>query len=1296
MHAEAQLSIAQRFRIAKAKSRRLLEKFDEAQHPRDDHGKFTDGGGGDAPSGSGDSIKTAIGKDLDHPNLTGLKEAVDRGAWNLTIDKVKTYGSQKTTEIGISPRIPSDWLSHTNPTGSVRSYAPGKAKVDEDGYLVPTVKDTEAAIPKVATPGVIYRGMSYEEYQSALKNGNFASMGGYNLGDEQKGLTYYSSEPAQAVNYAHSYAPWAFKAVPGRPAVVVGVADPGGHIVNPQQPTELGINKPVPTSAIREVYLGEPIISQPGYVEVIQENGRPPMEGSRNSPSITVEWRKQSEPADLKIVPPPQKAAWGKDVGKALDWENQVLQHLAREAAWFDARDEAKRLLGKYSDDEPRDSDGRWSGGGGDDSDAGGKDEDEDKARFNSRKDFLSDEAWNSSWELQNKIYGMLIDAADSGPYDGGCVIMAQALQKIVGGNVVGLTSANGRVQHAVVKTGDTYHDYSGSGSLKAVMDHLNKLESLDPAHEVVAARPMRKDDLPGAPRNNKVASEIAALIKKNKAYDPSEPRDDGGKWTSGGGDTPEEAEKFQSEKLITDGPREGTSRVRVVKDPNIGIWGGSHSGSSAITGHSATVMGIGGYESDGVSKQESNLGNKFLDVIAKGQGAGEKLYHGFSNSKGIVWKEGDTIRLPLTATSGDIDTSTSYGVNYSREDNSGATVFEFPARTAMAGYARWDRNSTKDLGHTWSEAIVAGEFKVAGIGTRTEQGFKQLPVRVVTLEPTALFDRASGKWISKSAEADLSTLVGQCENHQFPTHPSSADPVKDKAWQQARDQAQRLLHKYDPSEPRDDSGKWTSGGGSDSDSKPSGGGKSKKPAKKEDFDKAGIGIRVTGGGAKGEQEFIDKWNDKVGMEPEEFKKSFLGNVPASMNISGYSNGTKFNVRGGIKGTGSLEGHEIGTYEREVDLDAKSAYSAYFKLEKTATKHDIGKKVLAGNVATYKQIGIEKVKVTANIDVGGYAWAKYGYVPTQDSWNSLRGDLEKKLTGGGGSTSSRRNPNAEEADDWDQLSSDRQDDVRDEWMRSTRQEFISSEEQNWRESGQALDDAKSDTAFNYQAYPDSIPEWVNTALERARTKQQDAGGKEIPFTNKQLYDAIELTYENDGEGGNDPEITFDDKALHDALADPNQQTLPGIEPPDLSKLLDRGMRGEIDTMLTFAFNEKAQEAADEMDPPSYLADNVEEYQDDSWSGMRDRDRLDFAQRNNMADIEIEPDEEEPQAEMELPKTDVDPVLAAVRSSDPKSIWKVADSPQGKSLLLGTGWSGVLNLKDKDQMDRFNKYVGKAA
>jgi hypothetical protein len=247
--------------------------------------------------------------------------------------------------------------------------------------------------------------------------------------------------------------------------------------------------------------------------------------------------------------------------------------------------------------------------------------------------------------------------------------------------------------------------------------------------------------------------------------YDESQhPRDDRGRWEDAGGEgtsaqaastskRPDAAaraaedKKFETEKLITDGPNEGHSRVGIVKDRDAYLWGNSHTGSSAITGWSSKEMGIPGYRDLEPSTEAKALGDKFLDAIANGRLSEEPLYHGFNDRKRIDWKVGDTVRLPLTATSGDADNSASFGISYSRDDNSGATVFEFPRGTPMAGYARWDRNYTKDLGHTWQEAITAGGFKVTALRSMTESGYKQLPVKVVVLEPVELFDPATKQW---------------------------------------------------------------------------------------------------------------------------------------------------------------------------------------------------------------------------------------------------------------------------------------------------------------------------------------------------------------------------------------------------------------------------------------------------------------------------------------------------------------------------------------------------------------------
>ena len=269
-------------------------------------------------------------------------------------------------------------------------------------------------------------------------------------------------------------------------------------------------------------------------------------------------------------------------------------------------------------------------------------------------------------------------------------------------------------------------------------------------------------------------------------------------------------------------------------------------------------------------------------------------------------------------------------------------------------------------------------------------------------------------------------------------------------------------------------------------------------------------------------------------------------------------------------------------------------------------------------------------------------------------------------------------------------------------MRDSHDEFVQHEIDSWRESGQALADSKDTLAYQFRQDL-STPEWAMDAIASVRDDAKESG-TDIPYTNDQLLDAISLDYTSDrGDGTEDPEITFDDAKLQEPKGfDPAQGTLPGIEPEDPSKRLTDAMREELSTALTKAFNDKAESDADDVEPPQYVIDNVREYQEEYWDSTDDADGLRVAADHGMNEVAFErDDDEEPdQAEMELPEdkptTPEDPVLEAVRSSDPKSIWKVADSPRGKQLLLGTGWSGVLNLKDPESMARFNKYVGKAA
>jgi SPP1 gp7 family putative phage head morphogenesis protein len=106
--------------------------------------------------------------------------------------------------------------------------------------------------------------------------------------------------------------------------------------------------------------------------------------------------------------------------------------------------------------------------------------------------------------------------------------------------------------------------------------------------------------------------------------------------------------------------------------------------------------------------------------------------------------------------------------------------------------------------------------------------------------------------------------------------------------------------------------------------------------------------------------------------------------------------GTNLNVGGNVIRDGKMAAR----MERSIDFDKKVAKSNYLRVMQTGG--GLAKELLGSQIALYKDLGIERVEVHANLDVGGYSWAKYGYVPTQQSWNgsgysSLAEGIKRKL-----------------------------------------------------------------------------------------------------------------------------------------------------------------------------------------------------------------------------------------------------------------------------------------------------------
>jgi hypothetical protein len=322
---------------------------DVSDEPRDESGKWTeggDGGGGGADTRGDWSHEKEPGLKKEGMNSNSIREAAARAAFEFKLGKVRSGYGAETQEVHVKPNdVPAHWEMAERGSGARSYFDPKLAEKYDQIEGKPewgqSVKPRDIGIGHFevkSEPGHIYRGMSYEEYQNALRDGYFESKGGFNLGEAQQGLTYFSTDPTQAQSYANGFAPWMYKATPSRPAVIVEVKDPGNHVDVPglgRTTTEVGIRGKVPTSSITRAWLGKPHIVDEGSFDVVRDKYRGTSIGGGASYSASVHWEEEKP-----------------KVSKRFSWRPRDLHIVARQP-------------GHDVSDEPRDEQGRWTDGGG-------------------------------------------------------------------------------------------------------------------------------------------------------------------------------------------------------------------------------------------------------------------------------------------------------------------------------------------------------------------------------------------------------------------------------------------------------------------------------------------------------------------------------------------------------------------------------------------------------------------------------------------------------------------------------------------------------------------------------------------------------------------------------------------------------------------------------------------------------------------------------------------------------------------------------------------------------------------
>lgn len=191
-------------------------------------------------------------------------------------------------------------------------------------------------------------------------------------------------------------------------------------------------------------------------------------------------------------------------------------------------------------------------------------------------------------------------------------------------------------------------------------------------------------------------------------------------------------------------------------------------------------------------------------------------------------------------------------------------------------------------------------------------------------------------------------------------------------------------VKKYNPDQTRDDHGRFGSGS--------AGLGGPKELAQshtKQDWKKANIELTDKAFGA-----LTDHWKGS----PAEFHAAMTGGgLPKSVLRVAYVESfgeMQMIVTSDLKNNSN---QIIGGFSERLTFDTGIVDLTLFALEAPAQGANIAKSIMASQVASFQKMGMKEIQLDANIDVGGYAWAKYGCVPLLGGWSNIKGQIRSNL-----------------------------------------------------------------------------------------------------------------------------------------------------------------------------------------------------------------------------------------------------------------------------------------------------------
>jgi hypothetical protein len=135
-------------------------------------------------------------------------------------------------------------------------------------------------------------------------------------------------------------------------------------------------------------------------------------------------------------------------------------------------------------------------------------------------------------------------------------------------------------------------------------------------------------------------------------------------------------------------------------------------------------------------------------------------------------------------------------------------------------------------------------------------------------------------------------------------------------------------------------------------------------------------------------------------MDEETFANQYFAGMhsPDYMTFrKGFYDPNSLEFEGGLV---NKNGDQIGQIAREINMDTGQAHHGYLKFyEKSDQGSGLAKQLLGNQIDTYNKLGLKSADLFANIDVGGYAWAKYGFLPQERDMPALQRFMNGRLGG---------------------------------------------------------------------------------------------------------------------------------------------------------------------------------------------------------------------------------------------------------------------------------------------------------